>query len=133
MKCVYCKSETKVVNSRTQKRLNQVWRRRQCLACGAVFTTEEAFDPSGSLVFDDQRTKPVPFNRDKLFVSLLSALSHRSDALEASSALTATILARCTENTSDGRILRSNLIAITYTALTHFDKTAATIYRAYHQ
>ena len=132
MNCIYCRSETKVVNSRAQKRLNQVWRRRQCLGCGAVFTTEEGFEPSGSLVFDDQRTKPMPFNRDRLFVSLYNALSHRPDALEAATALSATILAKLVHNASNGCILRSEVILTARTTLARFDKTAETIYSAYH-
>ena len=133
MVCVYCAEKTQVVNSRPQKRLNQVWRRRQCLQCGAVFTTEEAFNPSGSLVFDDQRTAPVPFSRDKLFASLLSALSHRTDAVESASAITATVLAKCVQDASDGRIVRQSLLTIAHTTLVHYDTTAATVYAAYHQ
>ncbi len=47
MVCIYCKSKTRVTNSRSHsKRSPKTWRRRQCQQCQAVFTTHERPDYS---------------------------------------------------------------------------------------
>lgn len=79
MVCLYCGSETKVGNSRHQKRNNQVWRRRTCLRCKAVFTTHEAIDLSSTLlVSHGGSTKP--FLIDMLFTEILLAMQDRKNA-----------------------------------------------------
>lgn len=50
MVCIYCSGETQVINSRPQKRLNNIWRRRKCTACEGIFTTSESPDLTSSLV-----------------------------------------------------------------------------------
>jgi transcriptional repressor NrdR len=78
MQCVYCGHETKVTNSRQQKRNNQVWRRRKCVVCKAVFTTHEAVDlPSALLV--QSGTSAKPFLPDLLFTEVLLALQDRKN------------------------------------------------------
>ena len=69
MVCLQCGSETKVVNSRLQKRSNQVWRRRQCSSCQSIFTTQETADYSSIWLVKHSSGKLVPFSRDKLFLS----------------------------------------------------------------
>lgn len=93
MVCVYCKSETHVVNSRLQKRSNQVWRRRQCLKCASIFTTHEAADLGGLLVVSKTGSSE-PFSEDLLFTELLLALAHRKDSYSAAREVTATIVQR---------------------------------------
>lgn len=91
MVCVYCGSETSVSNSRRQKRNNQIWRRRQCTKCKAIFTTHEGADLSSLLVVND-KGRHIPFLEDILFVDILRALSHRKDCYRASREVTATII-----------------------------------------
>lgn len=91
MVCTYCGHETKVTNSRLQKRSNQVWRRRQCKACNAIFTTLEAVDLPKTLIVDS-RGRSEPFLPDKLYAEVLLALQDRKDAYEAAREVTNTVI-----------------------------------------
>lgn len=91
MVCIYCNSETQVHNSRHQKRANQVWRRRKCLGCQAIFTTLEAVDTSQALSLR-RKTHLQPFSRDTLLLSIYDSLRHRPTAVNDASALTATAI-----------------------------------------
>ena len=73
-----------------------------------------------------------PFDRDKLFVSLLQALGHRNDAVAASSALTATVIAKLVQAAQDAQINRVDVVRVSYEVLAHFDAAAAIHYQAYH-
>lgn len=78
MVCIYCGNETQVVNSRHQKRNNQVWRRRRCLSCSSVFTSLESIDLSTALRVE--RSDGLrPFLTDLLFSDVLIALQDRED------------------------------------------------------
>ncbi len=91
MVCLYCHSETRVTNSRSQKRSNQVWRRRQCQACRAVFTSHEAIDLSSALLVGSERS-PTPFVTDMLFTEVLLALQDRKDCYLAAREVTSTVI-----------------------------------------
>lgn len=91
MVCVYCGNETQVTNSRTQKRSNQVWRRRQCKACKAIFTTLEAVDLPTTLIVD-YGGRSEPFLPDKLYTEVLLALQDRKDAYVATREVTNTVI-----------------------------------------
>ena len=91
MVCVYCDSKTRVTNSRLQKRSNQVWRRRQCKACRAVFTTLEATDLPTTLIVDS-RGHSEPFLPDKLYTEVLLSLQDRKDAYVAAREVTNTVI-----------------------------------------
>lgn len=91
MVCIYCGSDTSVENSRTQKRSNQIWRRRQCKACGAIFTTHEAIDLSSALLVR-KSGREQPFITDYLFTDVLLALQDRPDAYLAAREVSATII-----------------------------------------
>ncbi len=141
MVCLYCSGKTQVINSRAQKRLNRVWRRRQCLACGAVFTTEEALDYGGSIVVRPEATQEAarsrhtptaPFQRDKLYVSILKALGHRSTAVQDATALCDTIIAKLLPQAVEATLTPQLIITVTYDTLRRFDTAAAVQYRAYH-
>jgi len=90
MVCVYCDSETKVKNSRWQKRSNQIWRRRECKRCRATFTTHEAADLGGLLMVETSGP-PKPFSADILFTEILLALQDRKDTYSAAREVTATV------------------------------------------
>lgn len=132
MQCIYCGSDTKVNNSRLQKRLNRVWRRRECTQCRAVFTTEEAVELSGSIVVRSNTKKVQPFSRDKLFASLLHALGHRQTAVADAGALTATIIAKLLLATTNAAVTPQEIVIIAHETLERFDMAAATQYKAYH-
>ena len=132
MVCIYCGSKTTVTNSRPQKRLMQTWRRRQCTACNAIFSTNELVDLASSLVVRHD-SLIQPFTRDKLFLSLYKALGHRQDAVHDASALTATITAQICKKTTTGLVEHSEIAKVTHQVLVRFDKAGAVQYAAYHK
>ncbi len=135
MVCIYCKFETDVNNSRAKARTPSVWRRRSCKQCTAHFTTIELPDYEKSLLVSrPARNKPQPFSRDKLFLSLYKSLGHRSDALNASSALTSTVISRLISkpHVIHRTIVAKNIAMVSLEALKRYDPLAAATYKAYH-
>ena len=141
MVCMYCGDDTQVVNSRLQRRSNQIWRRRKCRACRAVFSSLEAVDFTTSLSLATSqnigssgkvKTRLQPFSRDILFVSILDSCRHRKTAVGDATALTSTILGRILPLIHDGVIDRNDLIVIVAETLKRFDKAAHVYYAAYH-
>jgi transcriptional regulator NrdR family protein len=132
MVCIYCGSDTNVTNSRLQKRVNQVWRRRQCQRCGSNFTTHEVADLGSTIVVHSTAHDLQPFSRDLLFVSIYESLKHRNSALADATALTQTIIGELVHHATDGQLERDSLVAIAAAVLERFDKTASTMYAAYH-
>lgn len=131
MVCIYCRNETKVVNSRHQKRLNRVWRRRTCLSCGSTFTTTEAVDLSGSITVRHMKHLQ-PFQRDKLFMSVYDSLKHRKTALDDATGLTDTIVSKLYPLMSEAMLEKSVIIEVTAVVLQRFDPVSATHYKAFH-
>lgn len=131
MVCVYCGSRTQVVNSRLQKRLNYIWRRRKCSSCLAIFTTEEQTALYSSLMIAT-KNRLLPFNRDQLFTSIYDSCRHRPSSTEDASALTQTIISKLLADQSNGIIIRNELIKAAHEVLQRFDHTAAALYAAYH-
>ena len=91
MICAYCGNDTRVTNSRRQRRSNQVWRRRQCKACKAIFTTLEAIDLPKMLIVDS-RGRSEAFLPDKLYTEVLLALQDRKDCYEAAREVSNTVI-----------------------------------------
>lgn len=131
MVCIYCQHDTNVVNSRLQKKLNQVWRRRGCNNCGSVFTTHETANLLTALAVTYKNTYQ-PFSRDKLFLSINDSLKHRKTALRDATALTDTIISKLYACTASGSLDKSQIVSTVHSVLNRFDKTAATFYEAYH-
>lgn len=131
MECIYCDHTTQVTNSRPQRRLHQIWRRRRCTSCGAIFTTIEKIELPLSVLVDTQGNV-VPFYRDKLFLSVHEACGHRKTALSDATALTDTIIARLRPLMVSGKIENHQIAEAAHQALRRFDKAAAVHYRAYH-
>lgn len=132
MVCIYCGGDTKVINSRHQKRANNVWRRRQCTVCNTVFSTIEAPDTSLSITVRKHQSVLEPFERDKLFISVYESLKHRKSALADATGLTTTILTRIYQLAQDSVIERDIIVTVTVSVLERFDTVAATHYMAYH-
>lgn len=131
MVCIYCSADTQVINSRHQKRANNVWRRRKCTGCGAVFTTTEAADLSQTIRVRRTMNGLENFSRDALFVSVHDSLRHRPTAAADASALTATIITRLLARQT-ATIDREYIVATATDVLEHFDMAACTHYQAYH-
>lgn len=132
MVCIYCGNETKVTNSRHQKRANNVWRRRQCLGCNTVFSTIEAPDMKLSITVKKPNGGLEPFLRDQLFVSVYDSLKHRKSALADATQLTDTVLSSLYAMAESSVLERDVIVTIVTTVLERFDSTAATHYKAFH-
>lgn len=133
MVCLYCHGETKVTNSRSQKRQNQVWRRRQCLSCKANFTTHEKLALEGALALKASNGQLTSFQSEKLLISLYESCRHRPNAASDASALLGTCLAKISLLASSGIIDRKQIIENVGEVLAHFDQAASIHYRAFHQ
>ncbi len=131
MVCLHCGSETKVNNSRHQKKRNQVWRRRECLECHALFTTEEIVQFSNSLRVLNNSKMSV-FSRDKLFLSIYESCKHRKRAITDATSLTESVIARLISQHSNGNIDSDSIVQITLVILNRFDKVSAIHYQSYH-
>lgn len=132
MKCLYCGGETRVANSRRQRKPNTVWRRRRCLACHTVFTSIEEADLAASVVVKKHASHVEPFCRDKLLLSVYDSLRHRKTAIADAESLSRTVIARLLPNIKRAEIKAATLRDVTYSVLKRFDGAAATYYRAYH-
>lgn len=131
MVCIYCSGETQVVNSRLQKKSNQVWRRRRCLTCQAVFTTTEGTTLENNLVIN-HKGRVEPFSRDTLFISVYDSLKHRKTAVADATALTATVWAKLLPHITNASLDKAVITETSLEVLRRFDKAAATSYQAFH-
>jgi len=79
MRCIKCQQgETQVIDSRDDGK--EVWRRRECLACGYRFTTYERIEfPKLYVIKKDGRREL--FSREKLLSGLRKACEKRPVAL----------------------------------------------------
>jgi transcriptional repressor NrdR len=133
MVCIHCGSATQVINSRPQRRSNQVWRRRQCIKCRAVFTTTETTQYDAAWVVRGKAgTLLQPFSRDKLFLSLYESCRHRQTAEGDASALTETVMKKLSAQVVDGVIDSRTVARIAQVALNRFDKAASVHYQVFH-
>jgi transcriptional repressor NrdR len=131
MICVYCGHETKVINSRLQKRNNQVWRRRQCLACKAVFTTHEAIDlPNALLVQSGASTKA--FLPDLLFTEVLLALQDRKNCYVDAREVTNTVIKNLLKLPESPLFAPEQISKLTSKVLGRLDNRAGLRYMAEH-
>jgi len=133
MVCIHCGAKTHVINSRGQKRHNQIWRRRACFACNAVFTTSEAAVYEAAWVVLLRNGALQPFSRDKLFLSLYESCKHRKTALADASALTDTVIKRLSQLVQSGRLEARTIAHSAQVALHRFDTAASVHYQAFHQ
>ena len=130
MVCLYCHSKTRVTNSRHQKRSNQVWRRRQCQACRAVFTSHEAIDLSSALLVGSGRS--TPFISDMLFAEVLLALQDRKDCYLAAREVTSTVIRELLKLPDKPRIEPKQISQAAAKVLKRLDKRAYLRYMAEH-
>jgi len=131
MVCIYCHSPSQVVNSRLQRRSNNIWRRRKCISCGSVFTSIESAVLETNLMVSRKKLL-TPFNRDALYISIYESCKHRPKSISDASALTQTVLDILTKIRHGAIVERNDIVKTTADVLQRFDTTAATIYAAYH-
>lgn len=131
MVCIYCGSETDVVNSRPQKRSNQIWRRRRCKACGSVFTSHEVLDLSSALVVDYGASQR-PFISDMLFTEVLLALQDRKDCYLAAREITSTVIRNLLKLPDVPSLESKQISAETAKVLKRFNRRAWLRYTAEH-
>lgn len=132
MVCVQCQQKTQVINSRPQRRTNQQWRRRQCTSCNAVFSTIEAVDYSAVWRVKRPSGELVPFNRDKLLLSITYSLEHRPKSLEDASGITNTVISKLQSTFNNGTLTTKQIIQAVQVALNRFDKAGSVHYQANH-
>lgn len=132
MVCIHCRSETQVINSRLQKKANQVWRRRKCIKCSAIFTTREVAQYELAWLVRTNRSLK-PFNRDKLLLSIIASVQHRPSALEDASALTETVMNKLLFTAIIGVLEAPDIARTVQVALNRFDTAASVHYQAFHR
>jgi transcriptional repressor NrdR len=133
MVCIYCDNVTRVTNSRLQKRINQVWRRRACIVCGNAFTTHERADLYTALVVRHTNKDVQPFSRDRLYISIYESCKHRPSPIDDVTGLTDTILGVLRGSITTGTLDRIVIIKTATEVLRRFDGTAAAVYAAFHK
>jgi len=131
MNCPYCNSESKVSNSRHQKRSNSVWRRRECLTCHAIWTTNERLQGSGTFKVSNGDFL-VDFRAELLLISLYEALRHRKTPAIDAQYIYGTVLEKLQRTNLP--VFPTILIAeSSYNVLKNYDKLAADLYKTLHQ
>lgn len=133
MVCIYCGGNTQVTNSRLQRRVNQVWRRRSCAVCGNIFTTHERPDLSTAIAVRYTDKDVRHFSRDTLLISLYESCKHRPHAIQDAEALSQTVTSLLLGLMDHGSISREDIVVTCTQVLERFDKTAATVYTAFHK
>ena len=108
MRCPMCGArETRVVDSRDLDDAATIRRRRECIACGARFTTYERIEAARLVVVKRDGTRQE-FDRDKLAAGLLKALTRRpvpdGAAERAADAIEATLRAAGASEVESSRV-----------------------------
>ena len=130
MKCIYCGEKTKTLNSRQKSKGLRTWRRRGCEACDAIFTTEESVNMELAIRVK-KKSGLEPFHRQKLYLSVHNAISHRNKAYSDAEGLVATIVSALLPSKS-GTVTISEIKEVSLRVLKRFDKAAAIHYQAHH-
>jgi transcriptional repressor NrdR len=128
---MYCGGKTKVTNSRWQKRNNQVWRRRECLVCQAVFTSHEVFELESALSVD-RNGRISPFLPDLLLKEVMTALQDRKDVYTASREVLGTIVSKMLTLPQKPVFSPADISTAVSEVLKRFDRRAYLRYMADH-
>ena len=132
MVCIYCHEKLGVINSRFQKKQNNVWRRRRCPNCGALFTTSESIDLSKVLMIKRPNSQLEPFSREKLFSSIYESCKHRKAPEKDAESLTTTIVTKVFVTNSNAVVELNSIKQLATEVLSNFDKASASHYQAYY-
>lgn len=134
MICIKCSSDTKVTNSRPHKKTPSVWRRRECKACGAVFTTSEVVaDSAYQFTIRGTGGGNSDFSLPRLMFSIAASLGHRqTEAIADECYWLAHTVAQSIQATATDKVTVGALAEETYRTLSSFDATAGLQYGARH-
>lgn len=134
MICIKCSADTSVTNSRPHKKTPSVWRRRQCKACGTVFTTNELVaDDTHRLTVQQPDGSAIDFSFPRLMVSIYQNLGHRPSASNADEAYwLAQTVAQTIQASATDTLTHAALSAVTHETIAHFDATAGLSYGVRH-
>jgi transcriptional repressor NrdR len=133
MVCPFClHKKTEVYNTRKNSRLNQLWRRRRCLACQRQFTTYESIGIEHIISVATDGRKPIPFSKAKLTLDLLRACDHRHD--DAAYWLAETIAQKLIvlASAQEGMVSPEAITEACLVTLKPFDAAAFVKYLSYH-
>ena len=133
MECYICGHDTKVVNSRHQSRLNQVWRRRVCLNCDYILTTIEKIDLERAMMIKFDNESIAPFIKEKLLISIDNSLGHRANHINEAISLTNTIVTKLQASYKTPLITKNDIVTTAQEVLKNFDSVASVYYNAYHE
>ncbi len=133
MFCINCfHKSTSVSNSRPHKKQPQIWRRRTCANCHAVFTTYERPSLADNTPIDLADGSTDTFNLGRLILSISKAFTHSpNDAQYSSLWLAQTV--EDTLSTDRKSISPEDIEATTHQVLKKFDELAAVQYAAQHK
>ena len=133
MFCIKCHSpQTKVTNSRSHKKRASIWRRRQCVICGTVFTTIETVATDGMLSVKNPQGSKSPFSVARLLMSISPLLTEQSSAPDDAYWLAVTVYEKVLA-TGEPEIVIKELASITFSTIERFDSTAALKYALDHR
>lgn len=132
MKCPFCSyTDTKVKDSRVSEDGYSIRRRRSCPKCGARFTTLEHIQMRDLVVVKKNGVR-VPFEREKLYKSVLLAVGKRDVGLDQIDMLVNRIV-RQLDGAGDPEIKSSDIGELVMDELLSLDKVAYVRYASVYK
>lgn len=134
MKCPFCDlNEDKVIDSRPAEDGAAIRRRRECLACGARFTTYEKIEQPPLIVVKKDGTREL-FDRDKLMNGIVKACMKRPVSSAQMDKLVRQVEDRC-RNTLEREVSSQQIGELVMDGLKELDDVAyvrfASVYRQF--
>ena len=132
MKCPFCSyTDTKVKDSRVSEDGYSIRRRRSCPKCGARFTTLEHIQMRDLVVVKKNGVR-VPFEREKLYKSVLLAVGKRDVGMDQIDMLVNRIV-RQLDGAGDPEIKSSDIGELVMDELLSLDKVAYVRYASVYK
>lgn len=132
MRCPFCSySDTQVKDSRVSEDGYSIRRRRSCPKCGSRFTTLEHIQMRDLIVVKKNDVR-VPFEREKLYKSILLAVSKRDIDADKVDQIVNRIV-RQLESGSDSEIRSSTIGELVMDELLTLDKVAYVRYASVYK
>ena len=132
MKCPFCSyTDTKVKDSRVSEDGYSIRRRRSCPKCGARFTTLEHIQMRDLVVVKKNGVR-VPFEREKLYKSVLLAVGKRDVGVDQIDMLVNRIV-RQLDGAGDPEIKSSDIGELVMGELLSLDKVAYVRYASVYK
>lgn len=135
MICIHCgHPKTSITNSRPQNNKIRTWRRRKCLKCNLIFTTNETVDDTDIKITTSDKAK-VSFDIGKLTTSLFSSFAHNQVQGSTASywiANSVKYILLSSFTTKQKEIQTRDIAEAAYETLKRYDEIAAIQYAARH-